>query len=67
MGEVSKRAVGVVSSEVPVSAEMVEAGRSVLSSYEPGWDDSGEFVAAIYRAMDRVRLQLNERKCSGER
>ena len=48
-----------ISSEIPVSVGMVEAGRLELSAYEPGLDDSGEFVVAIYRAMELARLRAS--------
>jgi hypothetical protein len=46
---------------------MVEAGRSVLSSYEPGSDDSGEFVVAIYRAMHQASRRAFRPQASGGR
>ena len=55
---------GAQSEEIEITPEMITEGMSVLSDYDPEFDEGGEVVERIYRAMDEA---LRSRLACGKR
>ena len=59
-----KRQAGAPNGGVEITPEMIIEGMTELSGYDPEFDEGGEVVERIYRAMDearRLRLACGKR------
>ena len=55
---------GAQSEEIEITPEMINEGMTELSGYDPEFDEGGEVVERIYRAMNEVhrsRLSCGKR------